>query len=185
MSDEIKGLDDGSAAERMITLICFDGSVRISVGAAQAMDGNAPQCGFLHSALELDPNITEIKFQAQVEKNVLSKFVEYLEYRAKVPRSKMPSSPLRDTLAQELDEWDYKFVADLPILTVCRLVAIANYTQATNFYLVLSATVASHIRNKRPTEILDMFGLPPPKEEEKRVAEKLFTQLFPEETAAM
>jgi S-phase kinase-associated protein 1 len=145
-------------------------------------DGNAFVICRDHLKLSkfLDDLIEDVKYKnvpvsLKIDGKILTLILMYMSYHNNI-KSRKIDKPIKDTLKNILDEWDYNFIFSHLIKNgvECKLLSemlhYANYLEIDTLEELCAASFASLIKNKSPEEIRKIFNIAndfTPEEEEK------------------
>ena len=164
--DEVLGLDEEDDTSSIVVFCKADGKELLVSRKAVALSD------LLSQALEGDPDCARIEID-HIKSNVAVKAVEFMEQCLLHPPTNIPS-PLPSTIMSEIvSPAEAKFVDDLDLQMLFQLLLAANYMAVQALVTLLSAKVASLMKNKSPHNIRKTFGIRDfTKEEEEEVRAK-------------
>merc|ERR1719348_2374513 len=114
---------------------------------------SAMMCNLVKSIIEGDQGVTRIEIK-KVQSDILELIVSYLEHhKGKVPAE--IANPIRSVKMEKIveDEWDAKFINDLPKKTIFQIILGANYMDIKSLLHLGCAKIATLIKGKSPEEI--------------------------------
>lgn len=96
-----------------------------------------------------------------VEKEVLKKIIDYMEYHHEEPAAEI-ERPLKTRLEDIICEWDRGFLDEISTedrVMLFKVILGANFMDIKDLLDLTCAKVASLIKGKTPEEIREMFGI--------------------------
>ena len=100
----------------------------------------------------------EMEFPINVESNILSRIISYLEHHNGIAGRKI-LIPLRTLdLSKLTDEWDYNFISDFTQDELVKLFDALNYMDIQDCLLLACARFASFIKGKSKEKIASLFA---------------------------
>jgi len=143
-------LDDSNS--EMVTLVSQEKtSFRVPKKAAL-------QSHLVRTALEDDKDAKEVPL-VHIAAPIVEKCIQYMTYHVDVPPRKI-ESPLKSSNMKELvDRFDAKFVDDIDLDTLMKLLLAANYMDIKSLLELICAKVASMMKGKTAPQIRKAFNI--------------------------
>jgi len=143
--------DDGKGDE-LITLSSQE-KTAFKVSRKAALQSN-----LVKTALEDDREAKEVSL-VHITAPIVEKVVQYMNYHKDVPPRKI-ESPLKSNNMKELvDKFDAKFVDEVDLDTLMKLLLAANYMDVKSLLELICAKVASMMKGKTAPQIRKAFGI--------------------------
>jgi len=118
----------------------------------------ALQSHLVRTALEDDRDAKEVAL-VHIAAPIVEKCVQYMQYHVDVPPRKI-ESPLKSANMKELvDRFDAKFVDDIDLDTLMKLLLAANYMDIKSLLELICAKVASMMKGKTAPQIRKAFNI--------------------------
>jgi len=118
----------------------------------------ALQSHLVRTALEDDRDAKEVAL-VHIAAPIVEKCVQYMQYHVDVPPRKI-ESPLKSANMKELvDRFDAKFVDDIDLDTLMKLLLAANYMDIISLLELICAKVASMMKGKTAPQIRKAFNI--------------------------
>lgn len=160
--DEVAGLD--ADIDDKLTLVSCDED---NAQEYKITKDSAMMCNLVKSILEGDQDVKRIEIK-KVTADILKLVVEYLvHHKGKVPAE--IAKPIRSVKMEKIveDEWDAKFINNLPKKTIFQVILAANYMDIKSLLHLGCAKIATLIKGKSPEEIKKILSEEEDKDEEK------------------
>merc|ERR1719483_871571 len=124
-------------------------------------------CNLIKSILEGDQDVQKIEIK-KVTGEILEFIVRYLEHHQGTQPAEI-AKPIRSVKMEKIveDEWDAKFINNLPKKTIFQVILAANYMDIKSLLHLGCAKIATMIKGKSPEEIKKILS-----EEDEVVEEK-------------
>jgi len=118
----------------------------------------ALQSHLVRTALEDDRDAKEVAL-VHISAPIVEKCILYMQYHVDVPPRKI-ESPLKSSNMKELvDRFDAKFVDDIDLDTLMKLLLAANYMDIKSLLELICAKVASMMKGKTAPQIRKAFNI--------------------------
>jgi len=118
----------------------------------------ALQSNLVRTALEDDKDAKEVAL-VHIAAPIVEKCIVYMQYHVDVPPRKI-ESPLKSSNMKELvDRFDAKFVDDIDLDTLMKLLLAANYMDIKSLLELICAKVASMMKGKTAPQIRKAFNI--------------------------
>jgi len=147
-----KGLDLDESKDDVVTLISQEKkNFRVSRKAAI-------QSQLVRTALEDDKDAKEVSL-VHIAAPIVEKVIQYMNYHIDNEPRKI-ESPLKSTIMRELvDQFDAKFVDDIDLDTLMKLLLAANYMDVKTLTQLICAKIASMMKGKTADQIRKTFNI--------------------------
>jgi len=143
-------LDDGGSD--IVTLVSQEKT------AFRVQKKAALQSNLVRTALEDDKDAKEVAL-VHIAAPIVEKCIVYMQYHVDVPPRKI-ESPLKSSNMKELvDRFDAKFVDDIDLDTLMKLLLAANYMDIKSLLELICAKVASMMKGKTAPQIRKAFNI--------------------------
>jgi S-phase kinase-associated protein 1 len=147
-----KGLELDDGKDDVVTLISQEKKeFRVSRKAAV-------QSQLVRTALEDDKDAKEVSL-VHIAAPIVEKVIQYMNYHIDQEPRKI-ESPLKSTIMRELvDQFDAKFVDDIDLDTLMKLLLAANYMDVKTLTQLICAKIASMMKGKTADQIRKTFNI--------------------------